>query len=185
MLRVCLRTLTLGLSIAALSACEAADEGEPVELPELELEIADYRVPCEGVARQLCYRFRAVGGDWELAANGVQGLDYQWGRTYRVKVREESVADPPADGAGVVRYLESIEDERPARQAFELTLEAGDLAPAAMADYVLLGERRVQCASNEVRQAVEARRANGQAVTVMLRHGETPEAPLSLFRVVR
>ena len=164
------------LPVGLLSACESDESPapEPVVPETFSLEVDHYKVPCEGVARQLCYRVRHVGDvEWHLEYDGVVGLTYVWGHRYVIEAREETVLDPPADGTSVRLLLDELVTDEPvaAGLPFELQVTGEDLQPAANdADYVLLGERRVYCGSDVVCTVLQTRIARGQSADVSFSH---------------
>ena len=57
-------------------------------------------VPCTGVAPQQCWQVReSKSDDWKLLYHGIKGFNYEQGYVYKLRVREEIIANPPADGS--------------------------------------------------------------------------------------
>ena len=57
-------------------------------------------VPCTGVAPQQCWQVReSKSDDWKLLYHGIKGFNYEQGYLYKLRVREEIIANPPADGS--------------------------------------------------------------------------------------
>lgn len=163
----------------------SGDAGAPIDVEPMALEVDHYRVPCDAEGRQFCFRVRSVGdGEWTLLYDGIEGFDYAWGNAYVLRVWERAV-NAEVGGAGVLRYLDSIEDEHPVRKRFELDLAPGDLTEARDADFALLGERLIDCGSPEVCTILRTRIANHTPVTVAFRHGETPADSAIAFQILR
>lgn len=60
------------------------------------------RVPCQGVASQTCYRVRDnPDGPWQLWYGPIEGLDFEPGVAYTLRVRETRVPQPPADASAI------------------------------------------------------------------------------------
>lgn len=78
------------------------------------VQIAGQRAPCTGVAQQLCLQVRTQpGAPWELFYGDIQGFDWRMGVEYVLRVRETTVARPPADGSSLrwelIEVLDSSE----------------------------------------------------------------------------
>jgi heat shock protein HslJ len=79
------------------------------------VQVAGQRAPCTGVARQLCLQVRTQpGAPWELHYGDIKGFDWQMGVEYVLRVRETTVARPPADGSSLrwelIEVLDSSQD---------------------------------------------------------------------------
>ncbi|MGT2429903.1 DUF4377 domain-containing protein [Cupriavidus basilensis] len=68
------------------------------------------RVECSGVGRQTCYRVRDnPNAPWTLWYGPIEGLDFEPGITYTLRVRETRVENPPADASAIRWQLLSVE----------------------------------------------------------------------------
>ena len=79
------------------------------------VQIAGQRAPCTGVAQGLCLQYRSQpGAPWELLHGEIEGFEWQVGVEYVLRIREYSVANPPAD-ASSRRWmlLEVLDRSRP------------------------------------------------------------------------
>jgi heat shock protein HslJ len=57
-------------------------------------------VPCTGVAPQQCWQVKeSKSDDWKLLYHGIKGFNYEQGYVYKLRVREEIIPNPPADGS--------------------------------------------------------------------------------------
>jgi len=57
-------------------------------------------VPCTGVAPQQCWQVKeSMKDDWTLLYQGIQGFKYEPGYVYKLRIREEIISNPPADGS--------------------------------------------------------------------------------------
>lgn len=66
------------------------------------IQVAGQRAPCTGVAQQLCLQVRTQpGAAWELHYGEIEGFDWQVGVESVIRIREERVARPPADGSSL------------------------------------------------------------------------------------
>ncbi|STQ91235.1 META and DUF4377 domain-containing protein [Iodobacter fluviatilis] len=70
------------------------------------LYIAPETKPCSaGVAQMNCLQTREAPSDeWSLFYNHIEGFDFVAGKNYKIKVRREKVANPPAD-ASAFKYV--------------------------------------------------------------------------------
>ncbi|MDF3886525.1 META and DUF4377 domain-containing protein [Cupriavidus basilensis] len=68
------------------------------------------RVECSGVGRQTCYRVRDnPNAPWTLWYGPIEGLDFEPGIAYTLRVRETRVENPPADASAIRWQLLSVE----------------------------------------------------------------------------
>jgi heat shock protein HslJ len=66
------------------------------------IQVAGQRAPCSGVGRQLCLQVRTQpGAPWELLYSDIEGFDWTMGVEYVLRVRETTVANPPADASSL------------------------------------------------------------------------------------
>jgi heat shock protein HslJ len=73
------------------------------------LQVAPSRVECTGVAPQLCLQVReSSDAAWTLLYEEIAGFEYEPGYLYEIRVKEEAVANPPADASAIRRTLVSI-----------------------------------------------------------------------------
>ena len=57
-------------------------------------------VPCSGVAPMQCLQVRENPQDnWQLHYGAIEGFTFEPGYLYELKIREETIANPPADGS--------------------------------------------------------------------------------------
>jgi heat shock protein HslJ len=92
------------------SATEAVTQGV-----EKVIEVAPTQVDCTGVGPQKCLQIKEGKADraWKLHYSPIQGFDYEPGYTYRLRIRETVVANPPADGSSVIWTLIAVESKTP------------------------------------------------------------------------
>ncbi len=90
------------------------------------LYLNHYMVECAGPYLQLCHLDKEDAADtWTYRYSDVIGLEYEWGYTYTLRVREEEIQDPLPDMSSVATtLLEVLNKERVApdvRFQIELT----------------------------------------------------------------
>lgn len=105
----------------------------PVPATSKLLEVAPFRVDCSGVGPQRCLRVRELpGGSWTLLYAGIEGFAYEEGYLWTLRVREERVANPPADGSAVRLLLLEVLRRLPVEPPGSSATLRPSLAPLAM-----------------------------------------------------
>jgi heat shock protein HslJ len=103
--------------LAALGvACGGGDAVGPTDKPAAitsgvlkTLEVASSRVECTGVTTQTCLQVReSSDAQWTLLYDAIVGFAYEPGFVYRIRVKEEAVANPPADASSLRRTLVEV-----------------------------------------------------------------------------
>jgi hypothetical protein len=79
------------------------------------LQVAPARVVCTGAGPQLCLQVRETSSaPWTNLYGEIVGFNYEPGFLYEIRIKEETVANPPADGSSVLRTLIQILSKTPA-----------------------------------------------------------------------
>ena len=89
-----------------------------------------YLVECAGPFLRLCHLDKEDAGDtWSYRYSNVSGLEYEWGYTYELRVREERIQIPSNDGPNIeTTLLDVLSKERvtpDTRFQIELTTQEG------------------------------------------------------------
>ncbi|WP_444633043.1 META and DUF4377 domain-containing protein [Cupriavidus oxalaticus] len=72
--------------------------------------IDSQRVECSGVGKMMCYRWReSPDSPWQLWYGPIEGLDFEQGVSYKLRVREYQVPNPPADASAIRWELLKVE----------------------------------------------------------------------------
>lgn len=73
------------------------------------------KVNCVGVAPQKCLQIKegSLDGNWQNYYSSIAGFDYEPGYTYKLRILEEKVENPPADASSLKWTLISIESKTP------------------------------------------------------------------------
>ena len=93
--------------LAACSGTPAPTTAQTTDLGraagvEKTLFIAPERKPCTGVGPMQCLQVReAVDRPWQHFYSEIEGFTHEPGYAYELRVREETVMDPPADGSSL------------------------------------------------------------------------------------
>ncbi len=73
--------------------------------------VSGERKPCSGVDRAQCLQVRTEpGAPWQHYYGEIEGFSWQQGVDYVLRIREHTVANPPADGSSRRWVLEEILD---------------------------------------------------------------------------
>ena len=73
------------------------------------LQVAPSRAVCTGVGPQLCLQVReTASAPWTNLYGEIVGFDYAPGFLYEIRIKEEFVANPPADGSSIRRTLIAV-----------------------------------------------------------------------------
>ncbi|WP_051710323.1 META and DUF4377 domain-containing protein [Andreprevotia chitinilytica] len=77
------------------------------------LEIAPQKVACSGVGKMECLQVRETAdAPWTLLYQQIEGFEPQAGVSYRLRVREDRVANPPADAPATrLVLIETLESQ--------------------------------------------------------------------------
>ena len=78
--------------------------------------IDSQRVECSGVGKMQCYRWReSPDAPWQLWYGAIKGLDFEPGVSYKLRVREYQVPNPPADASSIRWQLIDVEERTRAK----------------------------------------------------------------------
>jgi heat shock protein HslJ len=98
--------------LLGLAACSATSGMEKT------LFVAPERKPCTGVAPMECLQVRSAADQpWQYFYSQIEGFTHEPGFDYELRVREEKVANPPADGSSVRWTLVRVVSKRAAASA--------------------------------------------------------------------
>ena len=150
---------------------------------EVEMEIGANRAPCQGEAKFFCLLTREGTGNWGFFYDGINGLDPQWGQSYRLKVGVRNVPDPPADGSSLAYYLEKVLDRQPVAPGTTFSFDIDrDYITDTAAGLSLTRERPISCAP-ALCGAVRARLQSPARFRLSFQHPTSPDMPLVLTAV--
>lgn len=114
------------LVLGSSNCTEGAGSTQEKNVPDIKiLKIRHYKVPCQGEGFYLCYQVENEEGAWEYMYDEIAGFDYLWGYDYTVKVRVDSVKNPPMDASALsYTLLEIIDKKQVARdEVFSIPLQ--------------------------------------------------------------
>ena len=77
------------------------------------LYVAPKQVDCTGASAQKCYLIRrSAEGNWIMHYQEIQGLDYELGYSYKIKVKKENIKNVPMDGASYIYHVVDVLEKR-------------------------------------------------------------------------
>lgn len=77
------------------------------------LYVAPKQVDCTGASSQKCYLIRSSAeGNWIMHYHEIQGLDYELGYSYKIKVKKENNKNVPMDGASFTYHVVEVLEKR-------------------------------------------------------------------------
>jgi len=80
--------------------------------------VASERMPCTGVAPKRCLQVRSTPDEpWQLYHDEIIGFEPQPGIEYRLRILEDSVPNPPADGPSKRWFLDMVVEQRVVKPA--------------------------------------------------------------------
>jgi heat shock protein HslJ len=114
------------------------------------LQVAPARVDCVGVAPTSCLQVReAADAPWTQLFGEISGFTYEPGYLYEIRIREDAVAHPPADGSSVRRTLVAVLSRTPAAPPLVgptwrlVSLRGRDVVPGTRVTAVFAADDRV------------------------------------------
>lgn len=106
-------SMAIGFAACGGMTAPDADDTPPASI-EKTLFVASDRVPCTGVAPMQCLQVReASDGPWQYFYSEIEGFTHEPGFAYELRVREERVSDPPADGSSLRWSLLKVVSKAP------------------------------------------------------------------------
>jgi heat shock protein HslJ len=110
-----MRAASAASLMLALAACgTTGDAAGPSQTPPSgavyrTLEVAASRVECVGVGPQTCLQVREAPEEgWTRLHDEIAGFEHEPGYAYQIVVKEEAVANPPADASSIRRTLVTV-----------------------------------------------------------------------------
>jgi hypothetical protein len=110
------RRYAAALAVVVSAACTSTPSGPSDAGAVIKtLQVAPSRVVCTGVGPQLCLQVRETPtAPWTNLHDEIVGFQYELGFLYEIRIKEETVANPPADASSVRRTLIEILSKTPA-----------------------------------------------------------------------
>ncbi len=87
--------------VITIASCSSLTQGQE-EATQKTLFVGPEREACIGAVPQECYLIKENLEDkWEFLYDEIEGFEYEEGWTYKLRVEQQTVDDPPADGSSL------------------------------------------------------------------------------------
>lgn len=88
------------------------------------LQVKHYQEPCVGENIQMCYLIEKDGQE-QYFYSFIEGFDYEWGYTYQLSVKIDTIAEPLQDASSLEYTLKEVIEKTavPDNTRFELPLK--------------------------------------------------------------
>lgn len=105
-----LTAITL-ISFLCFSCGGSSGEAEVItpQVNMKDVELASYQRPCVGISQQLCKVQIGTNGDFSNFYSEIKGFEFEWGKSYKLRISSTAIPNPPADGSSIAYELQSIE----------------------------------------------------------------------------
>ena len=146
----------------------------------VEMTVDHYKQPCQGMAKFLCKRVDE-GSGFQNFYDSIGGFDFEWGYTYRLRVRKKEIRNPPMDGSSVEYHLEKVLEKTPVAlgTTFEMPVEPGsqpELDVSNSQNGTLMDETPFVCESQDVCSQISDALEQGEIFSVEFGYITTGEA---------
>ncbi len=150
--------------------------------------INSYMTECTTMVVQLCMLTRSNSGvPWSLFYNGINGFQYSWGSTYKVTVRIDSVANPPADAPSETYSLVGTAEASPVvpTTTFQIPVSNGatSLAKSPVANVYRMYQAKDFICQQADCDAIDLARTQALGVLLEFDYQNQPSQPLHLLRI--
>lgn len=116
------------------------------------ITVDHYKSTCTGLGPLLC-----MNVDGQLQYDGIVGFQFEWGYRYRLRVKIETIDNPPADASSQrVTLVEQLEKTRvPEGTEFSLRVYGNAyVKPGATTAFSLIDDTSLECEPNATCQAI-------------------------------
>ena len=159
------------------------------------LYLDHYMIECAGPFLRLCYLEKEDGDDaWTYRYSDVIGLEYEWGYTYTLRVREEQIQDPLPDmGSITTTLLEVLSKEKVAPDVrFQIELTTSESSDEFAEQFIVqktanlfeFHETKEFTCSEAVCAELSGLLDENLKVTLEFAHPQNSDEPLVLKRIV-
>lgn len=151
-------------------------------------EVAPYKVPCQGEAKQLCMLLKEEGSDQQrLFYDGISGFSFQWGVTQTIEVRARDIPNPPQDSSSIAYTLERVVERKrvPEGERFQLELTGDYIWGDRLVGLTLQSAPRIACATEELcRELDQLAGDSNRKVTIEFTYPSSYDKPLVAERLI-
>ncbi|WP_196161329.1 DUF4377 domain-containing protein [Reinekea sp. G2M2-21] len=178
-----MKKLLLAL-IIGLTACNYESDKDY----DQELYIDHYKSECEGEMVLLCLRTKlSSDDDWSLFYDQIEGFNYKWGYSYKLRVKLSNLESPPQDASSVIYSLVEIVDEVSEHSETAFDMSAGRFSSGVVVNkttgvYELYGEKEFSCVPAEC-SIVESLISQDLAILFEFKHNSILSEPMRLSQI--
>jgi hypothetical protein len=153
----------------------------------LELYLNHYKSECNSFELELCPQSRInENDDWSFYYDHIEGFDYEWGFTYKIKVKVENIENPPEDSSSVkYTLLEIIEKTKETTASlFDISVSraTGLLVKESENTYNIYNEIKIECIDSDC-EVIDSLIVQDMAILLEFKHQIDTERPLKLTQV--
>ncbi len=175
--------LGITLSLFINAGC-GADAEKP---RSSDLYLNHYKSECGSFELALCVQSKVnVSDDWSFFYDNIEGFEYEWGFTYKIKVIIEDIENPPQDSSSVkYTLLEVIEKiKEPTTSLFDISVSraTGLLVKESENIYKIYNDKEIECLDSSC-ETIDSLIAQDMAILLEFKHQVDTEAPLELIQI--
>ena len=166
-----------------ISGC--ANNPDSFEISELYLN--HYKSECDSFELALCLQSRLnENDDWSFYYDHIEGFDYEWGFTYKIKVKVKNIENPPEDSSSIkYTLLEVIEKTKETTVSlFDISVSraTGLLVKESENTYNIYNEKNVECIDSDC-EIIDSLIVQDMAILLEFKHQIDTERPLKLTQI--
>lgn len=146
-----------------------------------------HKIECQGEALLLCMLSKSeLNEDWQYFYDGIEGFNFEWGYTYKLRVKVTEISNPPADGSSVeYSLLEVLKKEKALHtETFDYftRYSSSTITKISENTYQILGEKTFNCSAPDC-SSIDSLVAQESAILFEFTHQENPTEPLALSQI--
>lgn len=177
----------LGITLTLLVIAGCGHESDSNTHSSSDLYLNHYKSECGSFELALCVQSRVnVSDDWSFFYDHIEGFEYEWGFTYRIKVKIEGIENPPEDSSSVkYTLLEIIERiKEPTTSLFDISVNraTGLLVKESENIYKIYNDKEIECLDSSC-ETIDSLIAQDMAILLEFKHQIDTEAPLELIQI--
>ncbi len=157
----------LTILLLASCACKSNLNKDSMKTDDgIDIEINYYKDVCYGEGSQLCFLIKEKNDEaWTPIFENIQGFEYEWGYTYKLKVLKDKLDGPSRDGrTHSYKLIKEVEKDFVGEdKAFSLELD-NSLITEENENYQLFNQVQISFASPSLQEKLSAALSDNQTV---------------------
>ncbi len=146
-----------------------------------------HKAECGAAALVMCLQTKVnLDDNWLNFFDVIQGFDYEWGYTYKIEVKVETVENPPADASSLKYTLLSVleKQQEPATTLFDVSASRATGLITKVSDglYRIYDDKDFSCTPTQC-ATVDTLIVQDLGVLLEVSHNPDPAQPLVLSQV--